>query len=103
VNTPSITTAVAVFATLLATGCASTSVDAHLATAHSDCTMPGTYVVNPDTRLHGFATNDPAQPRVVTPGTAQLEGRGVTPSARGVAVRSPADTERGRGDTRYCF
>ena len=102
-KTLSITAVVATLATLLVAGCASTSIDAHPTTASSECTMPGGYVVNPDTRLHGFATTDPAQPRLVTPGTAQLEGRGVAPSTQGVAARTAADTARGRGDTPYCF
>ena len=102
-KTLSIPAAVATVATLFVVGCASTSLDAHPATASRDCAMAGAYVVNPDTRLHGFATNDAAQPRVVTPGTAQLEGRGVAPSTQGVAARTVADTARGRGDTPYCF
>ena len=98
------TTAMTVFAalTLAATGCASTSMD-HPVTAHNNCTIPGAYVVNPDTSLHGFATTDPSQPRLETPGTARLEGRGVTPGAQGVAARTALDTSRGRGDTPYCL
>jgi hypothetical protein len=99
----SITISALTFAALAATGCASTSVEAHPTTARAECAVPGAYVVNPDSRLHGFVTDDPAQPRLVTPGTAALEGRGVPPSAHGVAVRTAAQTERGRGDTSYCF
>ena len=98
------TTAMTVFAalTLAATGCASTSMD-HPVTAHNNCTIPGAYVVNPDTSLHGFATTDPSQPRLETPGTARLEGRGVAQGSNGVAARTALDTARGRGDTAYCL
>jgi len=71
-------------------------------TASRECAPPGAIVVNPDSRLYGFVTTDEGQPRVVTPGTLELEGRGVKRSTNGVAARTAVDTSQGRGGS-ICF
>jgi hypothetical protein len=72
--------------------CASTAQEVRPQTALHNCTPQGPVVVNPDSRLHGFATSDEGQPRVVTPGTLELEGRGVAPSAGGTVAHSAGNT-----------
>jgi len=84
---------------LAVAACASTAQDVRATTASRACSPPGPAVVNADSRLFGFVTTDKDQPLVVTPGTLELQGRGVQPSTNGVAAHTAANTSSGRGNT----
>lgn len=97
------TTILATFAaiSLSMAACASSAQDVRAQSAH-ECTPPGTAVVNPDSRLYGFVTTGEGQPRVVNPGTLELQGRGVDPASNGAAVHSATNSADGRGNP-TCF